>query len=150
MSNCALSWAWAQSVSSTEKLVLLCLADHADQAGRCWPSLTRIQERTGLARSTVAKVLDQLEAPEPVLIVRARSKVFAKVNPDERLVGKMIEALQQQKTERASKLKRDGWAPEWKHPATWLNGECWQDEPALLPRSSCQKAAPSRPRRPLA
>jgi len=20
------------------------------------------------------------------------------------------------------------WCPDWKHPATWLNGECWEDD----------------------
>ena len=62
MSLEASRWAWGQSISPTEKLVLLALADHANKANQCWPSLRRIEARTGLARSTVAANLNSLEA----------------------------------------------------------------------------------------
>ncbi|MCB1773859.1 MAG: helix-turn-helix domain-containing protein [Gammaproteobacteria bacterium] len=71
MSNEALTWAWGQRLKPTTKLVLICLADHANEAGKCWPSLTRIQQRTGCARSTVAAGLADLEAEG--FIVRERS-----------------------------------------------------------------------------
>lgn len=43
------------------KLVLLKLADNANDAGECWPSITTIAEETGLARSTVCEKLALLE-----------------------------------------------------------------------------------------
>lgn len=60
MSNSALTWAWLQSLKPAPKLVLLCLADHADKGGYCWPSLMRLAELTGLDRSTVTRNLSTL------------------------------------------------------------------------------------------
>ncbi|MBA1146393.1 conserved phage C-terminal domain-containing protein [Ectothiorhodospiraceae bacterium WFHF3C12] len=63
MSVRAMAAAWAIQVAPTEKLVLLALADHAnDETCECWPSLTHLCRKTGLARSTVAKALKALEA----------------------------------------------------------------------------------------
>jgi len=59
----------------------------------------------------------------------AASKAFSKLNPDESLVHAMIEAIDRQIGEREAKRRRDVFVPQWKHPATWLNGECWLDEP---------------------
>ncbi len=61
MSISASTWAWRQQVLPTAKLVLLCLADHADDKGRCWPSLARICDKTGLSKSTVSESLMNLE-----------------------------------------------------------------------------------------
>lgn len=53
--------AWALEVSSTQKLVLVCLADHADDAGGCWPSIQRICTRTGLGKTAVIEAIGVLE-----------------------------------------------------------------------------------------
>jgi len=50
-------------------VVLLCLADHADETGVCWPSHARISKKTGLSRRTVGDCLRDLE--ELGLIERA-------------------------------------------------------------------------------
>lgn len=50
-----------QSLSSTEKLVLLALADHANDEGRSiYPSNNRISLKTALARGTVNRVIQSL------------------------------------------------------------------------------------------
>lgn len=55
-------------------------------------------------------------------------RAFKKINPDENLLRAMISALGEQKRERQGLLEKNQFAPEWKHPPTWLNGECWNDE----------------------
>lgn len=45
-----MSWAWSQPVKGSEKLVLLALADHADDEGRCWPGMEGIARKCGLSR----------------------------------------------------------------------------------------------------
>lgn len=55
-------------------------------------------------------------------------KAFSELDPDERLVSEMIEAIDRQKAERAAKVDRGDWVPDWKHPATWLNAQAWLDE----------------------
>ncbi|WP_200196065.1 helix-turn-helix domain-containing protein [Halorhodospira abdelmalekii] len=65
MSLDATRWAWSQTLESTEKLVLLALADAVHSHGgnaSCWPSVTRLMGLTGLARRTVFKALASLEA----------------------------------------------------------------------------------------
>jgi hypothetical protein len=45
-----------------ERLVMLCLADHADDDGKCYPAIKRICERTGMGQRGVQNVLRRLEA----------------------------------------------------------------------------------------
>lgn len=42
-------------------MVMVKLADHANDDGVCWPSQTTIAARTGLSRQTVNKVINELE-----------------------------------------------------------------------------------------
>ena len=45
----------------TETIVLLCLADHANDDGKCYPSITRIAERCRLSRQGTMNALGRLE-----------------------------------------------------------------------------------------
>ena len=56
-------------------------------------------------------------------------KAFERLNPDDDLLAAMIEAIERQKL-----------SPQWQenggqfipHPATWLNGRRWEDEPQTI------------------
>jgi len=48
-------------ISSTEKLVLIALADHVNEAGECWPSLVRLMDLTGFSRQGVVNAVHRLE-----------------------------------------------------------------------------------------
>lgn len=50
-----------QGVSSTQKLVLLALADRADHEGQCWPSYDDIRKRTCLTRNAISGAIKALE-----------------------------------------------------------------------------------------
>jgi DNA-binding MarR family transcriptional regulator len=64
----ASAWAWEQKrcgkgkLRGNAKLVLLALADHADERGVCWPGRRGIAEKVGISASTVTRLLAQLEA----------------------------------------------------------------------------------------
>lgn len=61
MSIKAISWAWDQQLKAVPKLILLALADHAnDEDYTCWPSITHIAKKTGLGRSTVIDNINKL------------------------------------------------------------------------------------------
>lgn len=63
MSNQLLSLVWhARIPSHTQKIVLLALADHADETGLCWPSLDTLSERCGLSRQAVIDQLEKLQS----------------------------------------------------------------------------------------
>lgn len=54
--------AWAATVGDhTDKLVLLALADNANDAGQCYPSLTKIAEKCEISRRTTIYSLQRLE-----------------------------------------------------------------------------------------
>lgn len=59
-------------------------------------------------------------------------KAWKKINPDHALLTVMLTALQSQKQERAAFAAAGQFYEGWKHPATWLNGKCWLDEPRTL------------------
>lgn len=43
----------SKTLGPTERLVMLALADHADDEGKCYPSIQRLKERTGLSERAV-------------------------------------------------------------------------------------------------
>lgn len=45
MSIKAMSWAWQQKAKGTRKLILMALADHADDDGICWPGKKGLAEK---------------------------------------------------------------------------------------------------------
>ncbi|MFW1676426.1 helix-turn-helix domain-containing protein [Pontibacter sp. JAM-7] len=65
---------------------------------------------------------------------RARAlKAFTKLNPDDLLLQRMIHALKSQIENRERAKTAGVWAPDWKHPETWLNGQCWEDDLIEIP-----------------
>ena len=62
MSNLALTWAFNQNTKkSTAKLILIKLADQANDEGRCWPSIRWICKHTELSERSVQNGLRWLE-----------------------------------------------------------------------------------------
>lgn len=73
MSREARDWAWnRRGLTPALRCILLALAEHADEEGRCWPSLTRLAELTEVDRRTVTRGLAELE--DRGLIVRERNR----------------------------------------------------------------------------
>lgn len=62
MSVRALSWAFLQKTGDpTRKIILMVLADHADERGFCYPALKTIADRSESTRRTVQRHLKALE-----------------------------------------------------------------------------------------
>ncbi len=62
MSNDAMNWAYDQKAGSRlNKSVLVALANQANKAGRCWPSINYIAGRLEASRRGVIKCLNTLE-----------------------------------------------------------------------------------------
>lgn len=61
MSVKALTWAFEQKLKPTQKIVLLALADHANDSGECWPGINKLCEKAGVSRSTLKRALEELE-----------------------------------------------------------------------------------------
>ena len=62
MSHAATKAVWdIRGISLTQKVVLLCLADHADQDMRCFPSLARIADQTCMSPRAAWQALRELE-----------------------------------------------------------------------------------------
>jgi len=58
-------WAFAQpKLSPTQKLVLVALADNAQDDGKAWPGKDTIVKKTGLGKSSVYRSLDELEGKQ--------------------------------------------------------------------------------------
>lgn len=57
-----MSYVWdIPSFKGSDKLVMLCLADHADDSGLCWPSIDTIARKSGVSPTTVKSTLKKLE-----------------------------------------------------------------------------------------
>lgn len=55
-------------------------------------------------------------------------RAFAKINPSEELMQKILNAIELQKQEREVNISRGFNVPNRRYPATWLNGRNWEDE----------------------
>ncbi len=55
-------------------------------------------------------------------------EIFQQINPDERLLQTMLQALDSQIKARHAKEAHGEWVPAWKFPANWLSQRCWEDE----------------------
>ena len=75
MSRRARDWAWScRGLTLALRCILLALAEHADEEGRCWPSLTRLAALTEADRRTVTRGLAELEARGLVARERRQGK----------------------------------------------------------------------------
>ncbi|QBX35158.1 helix-turn-helix domain-containing protein [Paracoccus liaowanqingii] len=50
----------SETLGPTERLIMLALADHADDSGRCYPSIHRLCKRTGLGERSVQSNIKKL------------------------------------------------------------------------------------------
>lgn len=68
--------AWqTKTANHTQKLVLLALADNANDGGECWPSITNIAARCELCRQAVVNQIGAMERAGIVRIERHHGKV---------------------------------------------------------------------------
>jgi len=57
-----MNWAWKQELSPTPKLILMALADTADDRGVCWPSVPTLAQKCTVSPRTVQRVIKTLAA----------------------------------------------------------------------------------------
>jgi hypothetical protein len=55
-----MNWAWQQQLSPTPKLILMALADAANDDGVCWPSVTTVATKCCVSIRTVRRVMQTL------------------------------------------------------------------------------------------
>lgn len=75
----------SETLGPTERLVMLALADHADDAGRCYPSIARICQRTGLSERAIQMNVKKLSASGHLTVVKGGGKANTNiyiVNPN--------------------------------------------------------------------
>lgn len=60
MSIKLMSIAWDAELPLAEKAVLLCLCDHANDDGECWPSMARVARRSSMSERTAQRAIKGL------------------------------------------------------------------------------------------
>lgn len=71
MSVRVITWVWDHSVSSgTDRLVMLALADNADDRGACWPSMLTIARKARISERTARRSVRTLEELGELVSVR--------------------------------------------------------------------------------
>lgn len=74
MSNAAITWAFnAPIAKSADKLLLVCLANYANDTNLCWPSHARLVEKTALDRKTVIAGIHRLTASGWIVATEERA-----------------------------------------------------------------------------
>lgn len=71
MSVKVMSMIWEdETLGPTDRLILLSLADHANDEGVCYPSIARLVKRTGLSERTVQSAIKRLRGAGRLSLVR--------------------------------------------------------------------------------
>ena len=60
MSIKCLAWAWGKQLPPLPKLVLLAIADHADDNGYAWPGVNGVAQKCGVSKRTVQRYVNVL------------------------------------------------------------------------------------------
>lgn len=82
---------WPLQMPPTPKAVLISLADNANDDGHCWPSLSKICERTCFGRSAVIEAIKWLEANGALTADRSdRYHTTYTVTPNAYSAGKLV------------------------------------------------------------
>lgn len=66
-----MNWAWDQRLAPGPKLILMALADAADDDGVCWPSVARVSSKCCVSTRTVQRVIQEFTVNN-LLIVTSR------------------------------------------------------------------------------
>jgi len=61
MSIRAMNWAWSQKLAPAPKLILMALADSANDLDECWPGIAFVADKCCVSERTVQRVLQQFE-----------------------------------------------------------------------------------------
>jgi hypothetical protein len=67
--------AWELDIPATEKMVLLCLCDHANSSGVCWPGAEGLARRCSFSERTVRKAIQWLKTHGWIAIETRAGKV---------------------------------------------------------------------------
>ena len=78
MSIKLMSEAWELRLPQTEKMVLLCLCDYANDSGECWPSVETLATKCSVSDRTVQRTIRKLVA-DGLLTVRSSNGRVANV-----------------------------------------------------------------------
>jgi hypothetical protein len=70
MSLKVMSWAWTIALAPTPKLVLMALADEADDRGFCFPSQRRIAEKCNITERSVRRMIGVLASKQYLSVVQ--------------------------------------------------------------------------------
>jgi hypothetical protein len=65
-----MTWAWEQELPGPQKLLLLALADHAGEDGKCYPGQMRLAEKCGVTDRSIRATIGKLE--DTGLVARER------------------------------------------------------------------------------
>ena len=77
MSVAATRYVWEQSkAENSDRLVLLALADYADEEGNCFGSWGKLEEKTRLSRATIARAVGRLqESGELIMVEKGHRRI---------------------------------------------------------------------------
>ena len=73
MSYSATKWAWKQRLKPLDKIVLLSLADRANESYECWPSMQTLADDCGMCRKSVFNSIVKLEEKQLIFVERRMS-----------------------------------------------------------------------------
>lgn len=70
----AMNWAWGIELPPAMKLVLLKLADRANDDGECWPGIDVVAEACGVSERSVMRYIQQMEEIGLIVVDRRKAE----------------------------------------------------------------------------
>ena len=80
MSIKAMNWAFGLELKPVKKVILLALADSADDDGRCWPGKKYLARKCSVAEKTITRQVEELQAMGLVKVIHRKQGEWNKTN----------------------------------------------------------------------
>ena len=80
MSIKAMNWAFGLELKPVKKVILLALADSADDDGRCWPGKKYLAKKCSVAEKTITRQIEDLQAMGLVKVIHRKQGEWNKTN----------------------------------------------------------------------
>ena len=125
-------------LTGSKLVIMLCLADHANDNGECWPSIARLAERARIAPANVTRHIKELEAAGYLIVTRTsgtHNTYVVSANPHTNAPPP------------SGHMWREGLRPRQRHPTPRASAIVPPRASAIPPRAPAQ-CHPARQRNP--
>lgn len=152
MSVSVMTWAWQLRIPSNEKIVLVALADRANDDGECWPGYASLAEKCSMSERNVMRIVASLETKNLLSITtrkdaennRQKTNIY-RLNVEQKPGDILSPGNEQKPGDKCDKSRVTPVSPNTSVNQTSVVRAGEKDSPALTNSAPSKKTDPEKP-----